>query len=96
MSCKRPLTLRQRASPISAVASQRRSFDLGYFNKRVDTFHIDNGAYHNQATINPFSVSNVFANYTLRTNGRLNGTKLRLGLNNLRNDHNITGEPIKG
>jgi iron complex outermembrane recepter protein len=29
------------------------------FNKRVGTMYQDNGAYHNRATINPFSVTNA-------------------------------------
>jgi iron complex outermembrane receptor protein len=52
---------------------------------------MDNGAYHNQGTVDPFNVSNIFFNYTIRSASRFNGTKLRLSANNLFNQHSITG-----
>jgi len=75
---------------------QRKGWDVGVFNKRVGTFYQDNGQYHNQATINPFNVSNLFFNYTLRTNGRFDQTKFRLTFNNLFDQHSITGDSITG
>jgi iron complex outermembrane receptor protein len=47
-----------------AVTYQRKSWDLGLFNKRVGTFYQDKGQY--QAAINPFSVTNALFNYTLQ------------------------------
>ena len=73
------------------VTYQRKAWDLGIFNKRVGTFYLDNGAYHNQATVNPFTLTNAFINYTIRTGGRFDQTKLRLSVNNLFNEHSITG-----
>ncbi|HEX7158341.1 MAG TPA: TonB-dependent receptor [Edaphobacter sp.] len=70
---------------------QNKGFDLGFFNKRVGTFYIDNGAYHNQATVDPFNTTNTFLNYTIRTGGRFDQTKIRLSFNNLFNQHSITG-----
>jgi len=92
------LNVQQTPSDIETegVTYQHKSFDFGYFNKRVGTYYIDNGAYHNQATINPFTVSNLFFNYTIRSNGRFDNTKFRVSLNNLFNDHNITGDSIAG
>jgi len=78
------------------VTYQRKGWDLGMFNKRVGTFYQDNGAYHNQATINPFNQTNAYFNYTIRTNGRFDQTKIRLSFNNLFNEHNITGDAITG
>jgi iron complex outermembrane receptor protein len=75
---------------------QRKGWDLGMFNKRVGTLYQDNGAYHNQATINPFSVTNAFLNYTLRTGGRFDQTKFRLSFNNLLDQHSVTGDKITG
>ena len=66
------------------------------FNKRVGTFYQDNGQYHNQATINPFSQTDAYFNYTLRTGGRFDQTKFRLSFNNLFNQHSITGDSITG
>ncbi|HLI76594.1 MAG TPA: TonB-dependent receptor, partial [Acidobacteriaceae bacterium] len=70
---------------------QHSNWDAGFFNKRVGTEYQDNGAYHNQFTIAPFNISNLFVNYTLRSGGRLNGTKFRLSFNNLFNQHSVTG-----
>jgi iron complex outermembrane receptor protein len=78
------------------VTYQRKSWDFGLFNKRVGTLYQDNGQYHNQAAINPFSVTNAFFNYTLRTGGRFDQTKLRLAFNNIFDQHSITGDSITG
>jgi iron complex outermembrane receptor protein len=78
------------------VTYQHKGWDFGFFNKRVGTLYQDNGAYHNQATINPFSVANTFFNYTLRNGGRFDQTKIRLSFNNLFDQHNITGDSITG
>jgi iron complex outermembrane recepter protein len=79
-----------------ALTYQHKAFDFGLFNKRVGTFFIDNGSYHNQATINPFSLTNLFFNYTIRSGGRFDQTKLRLSFNNLFNEHTIDGDTIAG
>jgi iron complex outermembrane receptor protein len=70
---------------------QNKGFDLGLMNKRVGTFYIDNGQYHNQATVDPFNTTNMFLNYTIRSGGRFDQTKIRLSFNNLFNEHSITG-----
>jgi iron complex outermembrane recepter protein len=74
-----------------AITYQHKAFDFGLFNKRVGTFFLDNGSYHNQETINPFSVTNLFFNYTVRSGGMFDQTKFRLSFNNLFNEHNDTG-----
>ena len=79
-----------------AATYQRKGWDLGVFNKRIGTFYADNGAYHNQATISTFNQTNAYFNYTIRTNGRFDQTKLRLSFNNLFDQHNITGDSITG
>jgi iron complex outermembrane receptor protein len=73
------------------VTYQNKGWDLGLFNKRVGVQRIDNGAYHNQATIDPFTSTNVFLNYTIRRGGRFDQTKIRLSVNNLLDSHNVTG-----
>ncbi len=75
---------------------QHSAFDLGLFNKRIGTFYIDNGAYHNQYAVDPFSVTNLFLNYTIRTGGRFDQTKVRLSFNNLFNEHSVTGNTPAG
>jgi iron complex outermembrane receptor protein len=79
-----------------AATYQHRSFDFGFFDKRIGTMYIDNGAYHNQATINPFLFANLFLNYTVRGGGRFDQTKIRLSFNNLFNSSAITGDTITG
>jgi iron complex outermembrane receptor protein len=59
--------------------------------------YIDNSAgYHNQAAIAPFDLANLFLNYTIRSGGRFDQTKLRLSFNNIFNSSNITGDTIAG
>jgi iron complex outermembrane receptor protein len=78
------------------VTYQRKGWDFGLFNKRVGTLYQDNGQYHNQATIDPFSLTNAFFNYTLRNGGRFDQTKFRLSFNNIFDQHSITGDSITG
>jgi iron complex outermembrane receptor protein len=70
---------------------QHSGWDAGIFNKTVGTQRLDNGAFHNEATISPFTLTNLFLNYTVRGNTHFNNTKLRLSFNNLFDEHNITG-----
>jgi iron complex outermembrane receptor protein len=82
------------------ITYQHKAFDFGIFNKRIGTFYIDNTNnsedYHNQYIVQPFSVTNLFFNYTIRTGGRFDQTKLRLSFNNLLNEHSVTGNTIAG
>ena len=74
------------------VTYQHSNWDVALLNKRVGTFYIDSpNGYHNAYTVNPFSVTNLFVNYTIRSGGRFNNTKLRLSFNNLFNQSNIDG-----
>jgi iron complex outermembrane receptor protein len=79
-----------------AITYQHKTWDMGFFNKRVGTQYIDNGAYHNQATIPPFSLSNLYLNYTIRSGGRFDQTKLRLSFNNIFNSSSLTGNTPVG
>ena len=73
------------------ITYQHGPWDAAFFNKRIGTEYQDNGAYHNQATIDPFNIGNIYLNYTIRSGGRFNGTKLRFSVNNLFNSHAING-----
>jgi iron complex outermembrane recepter protein len=73
------------------ITYQHGPWDAAFFNKRIGTEYMDNGAYHNQGVIDPFNFANVFVNYTIRTGSRFNGTKLRLSVNNLFNSSAING-----
>lgn len=73
---------------------QHSGWDAGIFNKTVGTQRLDNGAFHNEATISPFTLTNLFLNYTIRGGSRFDNTKIRLSFNNLFDEHNITGDSI--
>jgi iron complex outermembrane receptor protein len=79
-----------------AITYQKKAWDVGILNKRVGTFYIDNGQYHNQYTVNPFNVTNAFINYTVRSGSHFDQTKIKLSFNNLLDQHNVTGNSPVG
>ena len=81
---------------LQGLTYQAHGLDLGIFNKRVGEQRIDNGAYHNQAIVNPFSTTNAYINYTIRNHSIFDQTQIRLGANNLLNLHNITALTLSG
>ena len=70
---------------------QLRGWDLGFFNKRIGPMYNDNGGVNQAVAIDPFNVTNLFLNYTVRGDSYLRGTKIRLGINNLLDKHSIVG-----
>lgn len=78
------------------VTYQRKSWDLGFFNKRVGSQWMDNGAYHNQQRVDPFSTANGYINYTIQNESKFDGTKIRLTFNNLADSHNQTSVGLGG
>ena len=68
-----------------------KGWDLGYFDKRVGRMYNDNGTQNQAIKIDPFSVGNVYVNYTVRGDSYLRGTKFRFGVNNIANNHAIVG-----
>jgi iron complex outermembrane recepter protein len=75
---------------------QGRGLDLGIFNHRVGEERVDNGQYHNQAIIAPFSTVNTYLNYTVRNRSIFDGTKVRLDATNLLDSHNIQSLSLAG
>ena len=71
------------------ITYESRGFDFGFFNKRIGSQRMDNGAYHNQATVDPFNTTNAYINYTVRGHSIFDQTKIRLISNNLLNQHNL-------
>lgn len=67
------------------------NWDIGFFNKRIGQFYNDNGAKNQAVTIDPFNITNLFFNYTIKQASLLRGTKFRVGVNNLFDQHNIVG-----
>lgn len=81
---------------------QQKYLDLGILNKRIGPMWNDGtavsttnaviGTNANQVVpIDPFNVTNLFFNYTVRNGSRFDQTKLRLSFNNIFDSHNITG-----
>jgi iron complex outermembrane receptor protein len=88
----------------ASLLYQHRNWDIGLTEKRVGTYYNDNGSLTykinglslpypvDQAiTIHPFSLTNLFFNYTLKGSSRFRGTKIQFAVNNLANNHNIVG-----
>jgi iron complex outermembrane receptor protein len=78
------------------VTWQQKQWDLGIFNKRVGSQWEDNGSYHNQVRVDPFSGTDAYINYTIRNESRFNQTKVRLSFNNMFNSHSETSNTPGG
>ena len=68
----------------------RGSWNLGFFNKRVGPMFNDNGSAHQAVPIDPFNITNLFFNYTLKGSSRLSQSRIRLAVNNLTDSHAVT------
>lgn len=62
---------------------QSRMLDVGIFNKRIGPYWNGAGKFNQVVPIDPFQITNLFFNYTVRGGKRLDGSKLRLSFNNL-------------
>jgi len=74
---------------------QDNGWDIGFFNKRVGTRWEDDGSTHQNVPLDPWWMSNLFLNYSIRNRSRFDNSKIRLSFNNLFNNHDIadiTGE----
>jgi iron complex outermembrane receptor protein len=78
------------------VTYQNDHWNVSIFNKRVGSQWEDNGAYHNQQRINPFSGTDAYINYTIHNESRFNQTKIRFSVNNLFNSHYETSDTLGG
>lgn len=81
---------------LQGLTYQSHGFDLGVFNKRVGKERVDNGQYHNQALIDPFSSLSGYFNYTIRGHSFFDGTKIRLDGTNLLDAHNVQSNSLAG
>jgi len=74
---------------------QAHGWDIGFFNKRVGSRWEDDGSTHQNVPLDPWWMSNLFFNYSIRNGSRFDSSKIRLSFNNLFDNHNIadiTGE----
>ncbi|MEP6961635.1 MAG: TonB-dependent receptor, partial [Acidobacteriota bacterium] len=75
----------------AGITYLRGNWDLGFFNKRIGQLYNDNSSIHQAVAIDPFNITNLFLNYTIKQASFLRGTKFRVGFNNLFDNHNIVG-----
>ena len=67
------------------------NWDIGFFNKRIGEQWNDNGSTNQAVNIDPFNITNLFFNYTIKEGSYFRGSKVRFGVNNLFDQHNIVG-----
>jgi iron complex outermembrane recepter protein len=67
------------------------SWNVGLFSKRVGDMWNDNSSLHQAIPIDPFNITNLFFNYTVKGSSRLAASKIRVAVNNLTDSHAITG-----
>jgi iron complex outermembrane receptor protein len=83
---------------------QHSNWDVGFTNHRVGQMYNDNGTLTykinglslpypvDQALrIDPFDLTNFFANYTIKNASRFRGTRVQFGVTNIFNSHNVAG-----
>jgi iron complex outermembrane receptor protein len=75
----------------AGLSFQQRGWDLGFFNKRISNMWQDNGAKNQSVRIDPWEISNLYLNYTIKGENRFAETKFRLTVNNLFDQHSIVG-----
>src|SRR6267142_1277382 len=68
---------------------QKQNWDLGFFNKRIGSMWNDNGSKNQAVSIDPFNITNLYLNYTIKNQSEFSQTKIRLTINNLFDKHNI-------
>jgi iron complex outermembrane receptor protein len=71
------------------VTYQTRSFDVGFFNKRIGARWMDNGAVHEATQLSSFWMNNMFFNYTVRRGSLFDNSKVKLSVNNLLDNHDV-------
>ena len=87
-----------------ALLLGHKKWEIGYTYKRVGTMYNDNGSLSyvingikvpypvDQAIkLDPFPISNIFFNYTIKNASWLRGSKLGLAINNLTDSHALVG-----
>jgi iron complex outermembrane receptor protein len=73
----------------AGLSFQQRNWDLGFFNKRISNMWNDNGPINQAVRIDPFEITNLYLNYTIKGESRFAETKFRLIFNNLFDQHNV-------
>lgn len=68
---------------------QNKGLDLGFFNKQIGSRWMDNGSIHEATKLDSFWMNNVFLNYTLHRRSFLDGSKIKLSMNNIFDFHDV-------
>ena len=68
---------------------QRSGIDFGVFGKRIGSRWNDIGSFHQNVPLDPFWMSNLFLNYNVRGHSIFDGSKIKLSVNNIFDDHSI-------
>jgi iron complex outermembrane receptor protein len=68
---------------------QERGFDFGMFGKRIGSRWADIKSFHQTVPEEPFWMSNIFLNYNVHSRSLFDGSKIKLSINNLFDDHSI-------
>jgi iron complex outermembrane receptor protein len=71
------------------LSFQRQNWDLGLFEKRIGSMWNDNGSTNQAVRIDPFDITNLYLNYTIKSESRFSQTKIRLTINNVFDKHSI-------
>jgi iron complex outermembrane receptor protein len=69
---------------------QTANWNVAIFDKRVGRTWNDNASVNQASPNDPFTMTNVFVNYTLNNHSHFERTKLRLAVNNLFDSHAVT------
>jgi iron complex outermembrane receptor protein len=67
------------------------NWNVGFFNKRIGRMYNDNSGINQAVAIDPFYITNLFVNYTLKGSNRFSQSKIRLSVNNLFDKRYIVG-----
>jgi iron complex outermembrane receptor protein len=73
------------------LSYDRAAWDVGVYSKRIGQMCNDNGGTNQAVAIAPFTLANVYVNYTVRNGSRFDQTKIKLAVDNLFNNQNIVG-----
>jgi iron complex outermembrane receptor protein len=66
-----------------------KGLDFGTFGKRIGSRWADIKTYHQTIPEDPFWMNNLFVNYNFGAHSIFDGSKLKLSINNLFDDHSI-------
>jgi len=68
---------------------QQNGLDFGIFGKRVGSRWGDISNFHQVIPLEPFWMSNMFLNYNVHSHNMFDGSKIKLSINNMFDDHSI-------